>query len=347
MKSFTGKIGFALDILKARFTGQYKPFQVQFSVTNNCNLRCIYCYADYPRRTHKELGLKEVRQIIDELKRLKTRRINLVGGEPLLRKDIGEIIDYIKRSGIECAMTTNGYMVPKRLDEIRGLDLLCVSLDGDRDANDANRGAGSYDKAMAAISLAADNNIPLQVASVLTRHNLNSIEHLLKTGKEYGFAVGFSTLINRTVNGRKDASPDMPSDDEYREAIKKIIILKEKGYPVLFSKKSLRYALKWRYGYETDKVMGCMPDFRHIECNAGRFFCIIDVNGDVYPCPSLVDVIKPMNCIEHGTEAAFRHINNHTCRTCHIPCQNEFNLMYSFDAGVIVNILRNYRKTYE
>ncbi len=346
MKSLKGKISFAFDILKARLTKQYKPFQVQFSVTNNCNLRCTYCYAGYPQRKHKELDLKQVLQIIDELKSLKTRRINLVGGEPLLRKDIGKIIDYIKKNGIECAMTTNGYLVPDKLNDVRKLDLLCISLDGDKEANDANRGNGSYDKAMAAIKAAAENSIPLQVATVLTKHSLNSIEHVLEMGKKYGFTVGFSTLINQTVDGRKDVPSDIPSDDEYRKTIKNIIILKGKGYPVLFSNRSLEYALDWKYGYGKDKIMGLKPDFRHIECNAGRFFCIIDVNGDVYPCPSLVDVIKPLNCFEHGVRAAFRHLNNHTCRTCHIPCQNEFNLMYSFDMKVIMNILKNYRKAY-
>lgn len=342
MRGIWNKTSFAIAILNAKLLGKYKPLQVQLSVTDHCNLRCNYCYASYPDRNHKDLTTKDIIHIINELTNLGTRRINLVGGEPLLRKDIGTIIDHVKAKGIECVMTTNGSLVPKKINDVKKLDLLCVSLDGDREANDANRGKGSYDMAMAAIMLAKENDIPLQVATVITKNNLNSIEYVLEKGKEIGFSVGFSTLISKTVNGKKSVPQDMPSDTEYREVLKKIIKLKDKGYPVLFSKKSLEYALNWRLGYENDKIIGNLPYFKHIKCNAGRFFCIIDVNGDVYPCPTLVDVIKPINALEHGLKRAFEHINNHQCRTCHIPCQNEFNLMYSFDINVLFNIVKNY-----
>lgn len=343
MKGIGSKIRFASAIMKAKLLGEYRPFQVQLSVTDNCNLRCTYCYANYPERGHKNIGTEQVFRIIDELAELGTIRINLVGGEPLLRKDIGEIIDHIKGRGIACAMTSNGYLVRAKIDDVRKLDMLCVSLDGDKEANDANRGEGSYDMAMEAIHLARENNIPLQVATVITKNNLNSMEYLLEMGKELDFPVGFSTMISKTVDHKKDVPPDMPTDQEYRQAIKKILEFKKRGYPVLFSRKTLEYTLNWRYGYERDKIMGQRPDFGFIKCNAGRFFCIIDVNGDIYPCPSLVDVIEPMNCLEHGVKKSFEHINRHECRTCHIPCQNEFNLMYSFDPGVIFNIIKNYR----
>ncbi len=344
MKGILNKIKFAASILTAKILKKYRPFQVQLSVTNHCNLRCNYCYANYPERTHRDIPTQDMIRIINELSETGTRRINLVGGEPLLRKDIGTIIDHIKAKGIECAMTSNGYLVPQKINDVKKLDLLCISLDGDRKANDVNRGVGSYDKAIEAIRLAKKNNIPIQVATVITKNNLNSIEYLLEEGEKIGFTVGFSTLISQSKNGNKSMPPDMPTNDEYREVLKKIISLKDKGYPVLFSKKSIKYALSWPYTYGKDKILGAKPNFKHIECNAGRYFCIIDVNGDVYPCPSLVDVIKPMNCLENGIKAAFKHISNHQCQTCHIPCQNEFNLMYSFDPSVIINIVKNYKQ---
>ncbi|WP_347273857.1 radical SAM protein [Candidatus Kuenenia sp.] len=343
MSEFWNKISFGIDVLKAKMSGQYKPFQVQLSVTNRCNLKCSYCYANYPERTHKELTTDNLFYIIDELKKIGTKRINLVGGEPLLRKDIGKIIDHIKAKGIECVMTSNGYMVSKKINDVKKLDLLCISLDGNREANDANRGKGSYDMAIGAIKLAKENHIPFQVATVITKNNLNSIEYVLEKGKELGFSVGFSTLISQTVHGKKSVPQDMPTDDEYKQILKRLIELKEKGYPVLFSKKSLEYALNWRLGYQKEKFMGEKPDFKYIKCNAGKFFCIIDVNGDVYPCPTLVDVIKPLNCLEHGIKKAFKYVNNHPCYTCHIPCQNEFNLMYSFNLSVLFNIAKNYK----
>jgi MoaA/NifB/PqqE/SkfB family radical SAM enzyme len=344
IRILTGRAGFAVDILKARLFKQYKPFQVQFSVTNRCNLKCSYCYANYPERGHKDLTTGEIYTIIDELARIGTKRINLVGGEPLLRKDIGSIIDYIKSKKIECAMTSNGYFVPKKINDVKKLDLLCISLDGDREANDANRGEGSYDRAMEAIKVARENGVPLQVATVITKNNIDALEGLLEKGKQLGFAVGFSTLISQTVNGEKITPENITSDKEYKQVIKKLITLKAEGYPVLFSKKALEYALQWKHGYEKDKIIGEKPGPGIINCNAGRFYCIIDVNGDVYPCPALVDVIKPKNVLRNGLREAFKHINDHNCRTCHIPCQNEFNLMYSLNIGVIMNIAKSYKR---
>lgn len=338
------RMGFAFDILKTKLLKQYKPFQVQFSITNRCNLRCSYCYANYPERAHKDLTTEDIFTIIDELENIGTKRINLVGGEPLLRKDVDKIIDYIKAKKIECAMTSNGYLVPNKINDVKKLDLLCISLDGDKEANDANRGEGAFDKAMEAIKVAKENSIPLQVATVITKNNIDSVEFILEKGKGLGFAIGFSTLISQTVNGEKITPSNITSDQEYKQVIEKLIKLKKQGFPVLFSKKTLKYALKWKYGYERDKIIGEKPDSKIIKCNAGRFYCIIDVNGDVYPCPALVDVIKPKNVLQDGLKEAFKHINNHKCQTCHIPCQNEFNLMYSLNIGVIMNIAKNYKK---
>ena len=76
---------------------------------------------------------------------------------------------------------------------------------------------------------------------------------------------------------------------------------------------------------------------------AGKNFGIIDVNGDVYPCPTLVDTGKPLNGLKNGMAKAFENASDHNCKTCHIPCQNEFNLMYSLDPSTIFNIIRNYK----
>ena len=119
--------------------------------------------------------LVEIFKIIDDLAILGTRRINLVGGEPLSRSDIGDIINYITEKNIQCALTTNGYLVPAKLEYVKKLNVLCVSLDGEKIENDANRGEGSFEKAFNAIMTAKEHEIPVQVACVITKKNLYSI----------------------------------------------------------------------------------------------------------------------------------------------------------------------------
>ena len=148
-----------LELIKAKLLGKISPFYVQFSVTDRCDSNCVYCWANFAKRGYSELTLDEVKQVVDELSDLGTWRINLVGGEPLLRDDIRDIISYIKSGGIDCTMTTNGHFIPEKIDEIKGIDLMCVSLDGDEKTHDLNRGKGSYQKAIAGIEAAGENNI--------------------------------------------------------------------------------------------------------------------------------------------------------------------------------------------
>ncbi len=337
------KLNFGLPILQARLLKRHVPFQVQFSLTNRCNLKCDYCYADYPHRPPQDLTTEQVLRIIDELTDLGTRRFNLVGGEPTIRKDFDEIVAHIKGSGTECAITTNGYYVRKRIEAVKRLDLVCVSLDGDRAGHDVTRGAGSWQKAMEAIDVVRECGVPIQIACVLNRHNIRCIDWLMNLGREMGIAVGFTTLISEAGPTARKHPEYVASDAEYRAALRQILGYKKRGYPVLFSRRSLEYALKWKLPFAQDKVIGKEPDFDYIPCNAGKYFVIVDANGDVYPCPAMVDVIKPLNALKVGVKRALEHAAGHPCKTCHIPCLNDFNLLYSLNPGVILNILKTYR----
>jgi len=339
----SNRIKFGCNLLKSKLRNESVPFLLQFSVTNRCNMQCRYCYAKYYERGQEDLPFEKISAVIDEAAALGTIRINLVGGEPLLRQDVGRIIAYVKQKGIECALTSNGWLVKDKIKDVAKLDMLCLSLDGDKRANDYNRGEGSFDKVMEAIEAAATNNIKIQVASVLSSESIKSMDYLIDLAVKKNFKVGFTTPITQTYAGETAAILDMPDDEALRQAIKKILDIKKAGGPILFSKESYRFALKWPYGYNVNKIMGKRPGFKFPRCYAGRFWAIIDVNGDVYPCPSLVGVVKPLNCFQEGLKKAFEHLKGHECRTCHIPCQNEFNFMFSLNPSVLMNILKNYR----
>ena len=67
---------------------------------------------------------------------------------------------------------------PKRVEDLKKLDTLCISLDGDRESHDANRGEGSYDKAVAAVELALDHGLHTRIHMTLTKNNIGSLEYL-------------------------------------------------------------------------------------------------------------------------------------------------------------------------
>src|SRR5690242_21964227 len=89
-----------------RAVGAKSPFQMTLSLTNRCNFRCEYCHI--PLQHRDEMTTAEWCAAIDDLSRAGMGRASLIGGEPLLRKDVGAIVDHLHARGVHVAMNTNG-----------------------------------------------------------------------------------------------------------------------------------------------------------------------------------------------------------------------------------------------
>ena len=315
-------------MLSDKILGRYEPLIVQFNVTDRCNSSCRYCYATYYARGQAEMSTEQVFSIIDCLARRGARRINLSGGEPLIREDIGKIIRRVKSYGMECVMNTNGLLIPEKIDDVRELDVVSISLDGDREAHDANRGRGSFDKVMAAIDCVNENNIPLQVSVTLTKQNIGSISFLNDLAKERGFNVWFSPLIKQKNQINDHISDCYCSDEEYRGALAG---LDGVGY---------RLSANWPYPYHDNRVGVEVRGYPR--CYAGKYFILIDSNGDIYPCCQTINEMKVKNIFKDGFDEAYKAINNHGCRNCSIPFNIELNRALSLDVKCAVHLLSIY-----
>jgi len=135
---YAEQFGVGAALLKMKLLHRRLPLVVQFAVTNRCNQRCGYC--NIPNLGEKELSLEEITGLTGQPRRLGTRRVVLLGGEPLVRPDIGEIIRLMKRQGMFVGMVTNGWLVPSRLEEIR---LAPAVLSGGRVVRRQNWRAGA------------------------------------------------------------------------------------------------------------------------------------------------------------------------------------------------------------
>ncbi|HMK16190.1 MAG TPA: radical SAM protein, partial [Methanomicrobiales archaeon] len=80
------------------------------SVTQRCNLNCIYCHAEGERSPAAELSLGDIREILRVAAKLGMRSVKFTGGEPLLREDILDIVRAVP-AGMESSMTTNGILL--------------------------------------------------------------------------------------------------------------------------------------------------------------------------------------------------------------------------------------------
>lgn len=105
---------------------------LRITLTNRCNVNCIYCHHDGMRSSKNEMTPDEIYKICQIAKRIGVRKIRLSGGEPLIRKDIVKIISKISSIGFnDISITTNGILLEKYAKDLKeaGLDRVNVSLD--------------------------------------------------------------------------------------------------------------------------------------------------------------------------------------------------------------------------
>ncbi len=84
-------------------------------ITENCNLRCTYCYGNFCHKSSSDLTAGETLQLVDEFARAGVRRITILGGEPLLYREIGPVVEEMGRRNISCSILTNGTLVTEHL----------------------------------------------------------------------------------------------------------------------------------------------------------------------------------------------------------------------------------------
>lgn len=145
------------------FPGLYYKVKFQrrlaiFLITGRCNLRCIMCN-QWMQRPDNELDADAWKSIMVKIKEFGIGDIHFTGGEPLLREDLGELIEYGTRLRFTIGITTNGYLLNRdTIDRLvnSGLNSIAVSIDGVDEGYENIRGAkGSYEYAERALRLLA------------------------------------------------------------------------------------------------------------------------------------------------------------------------------------------------
>ena len=206
----------------------------------------------------------------------------LSGGEPLLRKDIFELIQYGTQKGLRMAMGSNGGLInssiARKLKE-SGIKTVSISLDSAiPEKHDEFRGvAGSWQKAVNAIKALRENQLLVQVNTTLTQQNYGEIDEIMSLVEKLGVENFHLFFLVPTGRGAKiaDISPTM-----YEGMIKTTFA------------KTAKHRLNVR--------PSCAPQFMRIAkdmnldmrqwirgCIAGLYYCRVYPNGEITPCPYL------------------------------------------------------------
>ena len=164
---------------------QDKKPVVVFNCTKRCNLRCVHCYSHSTSEAGEdELTTTEAKALLDDLAQFGSPVVLFSGGEPLLRPDLLELIDYAVAKGRRAVISTNGTLItPDLAKQLRRVKLsyVGVSLDGVAGTNDAFRGVpGAFDRALAGIRNCLQEGIKVGLRFTINKRNATEIEPIFR-----------------------------------------------------------------------------------------------------------------------------------------------------------------------
>jgi radical SAM protein with 4Fe4S-binding SPASM domain len=200
---------------------------VVWNCTRTCNLNCKHCYAEAVNTYHSgELSTEEARHFMETLVLYQVPVLLLSGGEPLMRKDIWELIEYGNQIGLWMVISTNGTLIDRdkaKLIKELGISYAGISLDGLEEVNDSFRGAsGAFDKAMEGFRNCREAGQKTGLRLTLSKTNYKELPAIFDLiEKERIQRVCFYHLVY-SGRGSGIASEDL-THDETRESLNFII----------------------------------------------------------------------------------------------------------------------------
>ncbi|WP_292728322.1 mycofactocin radical SAM maturase [Microbacterium sp. UBA837] len=167
------------------------PICLTWELTYACNLSCVHCLSSSGRRDPREFTTDECRAVIDELERMQVVYVNIGGGEPTVRSDFWDLVDYATAHHVGVKFSTNGIKItPAIATRLAANDYVDVqiSLDGaTAEVNDAIRGPRSYETAMRAMQNLADAGMRgFKLSVVCTRTNIAQLDEFTPIADRYG-----------------------------------------------------------------------------------------------------------------------------------------------------------------
>ena len=319
--------GFAVPVLQLgvrRALRRKSPFQMTLSLTNRCNFRCTYC--EIPLQQREEMDAKQWCAVIDELHAGGMGRASIIGGEPLLRKDAGEIVRHLKRRGVHASMNTNGWLIAERIEELADLDLVCVTLDGPEAIHDRQRHTGSYARVLRGIEMLRRRRVQLVTMTVVTPSGIDHVEHVLDLAREYGIRAYFQLEHDKLMDVQQPISPQL-SQDRIARLARHLRDLKRRGLPVGNSYAVLERQEGERY------LLNCE------RCWAGTYYGDVFSDGTVSHCIFTQAQVERGNGRTRGYLRAFQELAPPVGPGCSCVPSYEVNHMLDFDPRVLFGAL--------
>lgn len=210
------------DTEKIRYSKEERPVIV-WNCTRSCNLHCVHCYNNSEEKRYPgELTTVEGKRLIDGLADFKCPVLIFSGGDPLLRSDLFELMDYSRKKGVRPVLSTSGTNIDKEAaKKIRdsGVLYVGVSLDGGEEINDRLRGMkGGFQKAMDGIRHCRDLGIITGIRFTMSRKTVGELPTIFGLIENEGIQRGYFAHLVYAGRGEKFSREDL-DHDETRTAV--------------------------------------------------------------------------------------------------------------------------------
>ena len=276
-----------LDEMNQKASAQGIPLTAHLDITWRCNERCVHCYLDHDGEG--EMSTAEIKDVLTQLADSGTFFLSISGGEPLLRRDCFEILEYARKLGFNVKLKTNAVMIgatqAARLRQL-GIEQVQISVYSHLpEVHDAiTKLPGSLRRTLEAIGHLTAAGVKVSITNMLMKQNATNAKAVMQLAKDMGVAFTVDPTITPMLNGDRSITQLSISAEELEEI------------------------------FHTEELVGnvgefCAPvseaDDDFLEghsCSAGHTLAYISPFGDVYPCVSF-----PMPC-GNVREKTFREI---------------------------------------
>lgn len=268
------------------------------------------------------MELENVFKLLDQARAFGVLVYNAWTVEPLLREDLPKILAHAKQLGMVTSLITNGVLLEKRIDELKDLDYLSVSVDGTSSYKEI-RGV-SLDRIMPGILKARDMiRNPLLLNCVISGKNLDDIEELITMVKDLDVKISFEPMYEfQGIKNDTWTEMGIRDMDKYHRTVDRIIEMKKEGYPIINSYTYLKMARELKTEFT---------------CHANDIILDVTADGSIENCRVHR---TPIGHIDEGIANVWKNTRElrknmaRNCKKCLFFGYVENSLMYNFNLEV-------------
>lgn len=274
-------------------TGIKAPRIIAWEITRSCNLSCAHCRAAAEFGHYAgELSLDQIKSVIDDIVTISNPIIILTGGEPLMRPDIWEIVDYCHEKGAMPVIGTNATMITDDIAATMAehrIPRISVSIDfPTAEGHDSFRGEpGCFDQSIEGIKIAKRHGVGVQINTTVTKLNADRIDEIHDLAESLGVDAFHIFMLVPTGRGSDLLEQELPPE-EY-ERVLTWAYHRQKTSPLHFKPtdsphyyRIIRQLAKAEGKKVTREEYGL--DAMTRGCLGGITFCFISHTGDIQPC---------------------------------------------------------------